>query len=55
MTALKFIMKDKFYRKLTLILILLDLGGNLNYTATNFALDEIGYDYGTNIMTTGLI
>ena len=27
----------------------------MNYVATNYALDEIGYDYGANMVATGLI
>jgi len=38
-----------------LILTLLELGANFYYYGTNYALDQIGYSYGTNMIATGLI
>jgi hypothetical protein len=38
-----------------IIFICADVGITLNYIATNYALDEIGYDYGANMVATGLI
>lgn len=49
------IFKDSYYRKTTIILIFVDIGSTMYYMATNFALDEIGYDYGANMISTGLI
>ena len=40
---------------MTILLIIIDFGGTLNYVATNFALDEIGFNYGANMISTGLI
>ena len=31
------------------------MGAGLYYVATNFALFEIGYDFGTNMTATGVI
>lgn len=37
-----------------LILTSMELGANLYYIGVNYALDEIGYSYGTNMIATGL-
>lgn len=51
--ALKKVWADGHFRKILLILVSTEVGGNLYYIATNYALDEIGYDYGANMIATG--
>lgn len=53
--ALKKVWRDGHFRKILLILISTQVGGNLYYMATNYALDEIGYDYGANMIVTGIV
>lgn len=31
------------------------MGGNLYYYGSSYALDEIGYSYGTNMVVTGFV
>ena len=33
----------------------MDIGGNLYYLGTNYALDQIGLDYGANMISNGII
>lgn len=33
----------------------IEIGGNLNYLGTNYAMDEIGLDYGGNMILAGSI
>lgn len=40
--SLKELFRDKYYLKMLIILTLANTGGNLYYSGTNFALDEIG-------------
>ena len=51
----KEVFSNKFYVKLILLLALLELGANLHYFGINYAIDQIGFDYGTNMIATGLI
>jgi hypothetical protein len=53
--ALRVVWADGHFRKIMLILVSTEVGGNLYYIATNYALDEIGYDYGANMIATGAI
>lgn len=53
--ALKGLWSSSHYRKTIIILILTEIGGTLYYFGTNYALDEIGYDYGANMISTGAI
>lgn len=48
-------LRNPEYRKLFLILMLVDIGGTLYYIGTNFALDEIGLEYGANMISSGII
>lgn len=48
-------LKNPEYRKIFVILMLVDIGGTLYYIGTNFALDEIGLEYGANMISSGLI
>lgn len=38
-----------------ILLIFVDIGGNMYYIGTNYALDEIGLSYGWNMITSGII
>lgn len=38
-----------------IILILVDVGGTMYYIGSNYALDQIGLDYGANMISNGLI
>ena len=51
----KKILKNPYYLKLFIVLIFVDIGGNLYYFGTNYALDEIGLDYGANTISGGII
>jgi hypothetical protein len=53
--SLQELYKDKYYLKMLIILIMANTGGNLYYSGTNFALDEIGLDYGANMIINGSI
>lgn len=46
---------NRFYLKLIVLLALLELGANLHYFGVNYAIDQIGYAYGTNMIASGLI
>ncbi len=46
---------DPYYRKTIIILIIAEIGSNLYYMSTNYALDQIGFDYGANMVGTGTI
>lgn len=53
--SLKELFRDKYYLKMLIILTLANTGGNLYYSGTNFALDEIGLEYGANMISNGAI
>jgi len=36
-------------------MISLEFGGNIYYFGSNYALDQIGYEYGTNLIAAGII
>jgi hypothetical protein len=38
-----------------IILILAEIGANLYFFATVYALDEIGYEYGANMIAFGVV
>lgn len=36
-----------------LVLISIEIGGNINYSGLNYVLNQFGYDYGTNMIING--
>jgi hypothetical protein len=44
---------DPYYLKLIIVLSLAEIGCNINYTGTNYALDLVGWEYGINCIITG--
>jgi multisubunit Na+/H+ antiporter MnhC subunit len=49
------IVKNTKYLKIVIILILVEFGGNLYFYATGYALNQIGWSYGANIIASGII
>jgi hypothetical protein len=46
---------DPFYLKLIVVITLVDIGNNINYTGTTYALAQIGWDYGLNCILIGSV
>ena len=48
-------LKSRKYLKITIILCISETGANLYYWGTNYSIDQIGFEYGTNLLASGVI
>ncbi len=52
---LRIVLGKKKYMVAILCLCVSETGANLNYWACNYAFDQIGYEYGTNLIAVGIL
>lgn len=55
MEGLKYVFQTSKYRKAVICLCISEMGANLYYWANNYAFDQIGYEYGTNMIACGIL
>lgn len=53
--AFKRLFTEPYFLKITIILCFTESGANLYYRATNYVIDQVGYDYGINAIACGII
>lgn len=52
---LKYVIGKRKYLVAIICLCISETGANLNYWACNYAFDQIGYEYGTNMIAVGIL
>jgi hypothetical protein len=55
MQAFKRLFSESKFLKITIILCFTESGANLYYRATNYVIDQVGYEYGVNAIACGII
>jgi hypothetical protein len=53
--ALRKVLKNKIYLRVMIVLFFSESGANAYYWGANYAYDQIGYEFGTNCIISGII